>query len=64
MYNPERRRDYNKKEILNDVKLHHLYLDESGMGNVSHTFNKVTLGIFSAGKWLGEETVILNGELP
>ena len=34
------------------------------MGNLSHTFNKVSFGIVSAGKWIGEEPVILNGQLP
>jgi hypothetical protein len=61
MYNPDRRKDYDKKELLKDVKLHKVNYYESGMGNLSHTFNKVSLGVFSAGKWIAEETVILGG---
>ena len=62
--NPYRRRDYNKEKILSNVKLNDLYDKGAGTGNLCDTFNKCTLGVISEGKWIGDETAILNGELP
>jgi hypothetical protein len=50
--------------MLKDIQLHNLYNEGHGMGNLSHTLNKSILGVVSTGKWIGEETVILQGELP
>jgi len=35
-----------------------------GIGNMSQTFNKTTLGMFGQGKWIGEETHLLKGQIP
>ena len=61
--NPFRRREYDKEDILLETKdLHKLY--DNGSGNVSQTFNKCNIGIVSTGKWIGEETGMLKGQIP
>lgn len=56
--------DYNKQELLKNFKLYNLYNETIGLGNVSKTLNKVILGIFDKGKWLGEESIMCKGQVP
>ena len=63
--NPYRRREMNKKKLLKNLTgLHSIYDKGSGIGNLSHTFNKTNLGFVTKGQWIGEENCLLNGDLP
>jgi hypothetical protein len=42
----------------------HQIFDVSGAGNFSNTINKNNLGQVGQGTWIGEESPLLNGELP
>lgn len=64
MDNPFRVRDNRKESILSNIKGHRLYDKGAGTGHLSHTFNKSTLGIVTAGTLIGEENCVLEGELP
>lgn len=54
-----------KKRLLRNLGgLHSIYDKGSGIGNLSHTFNKTNLGFVTKGQWIGEENCLLNGDLP
>jgi hypothetical protein len=63
--NPYRRREMNKKSLLKNINgLHSIYDKGSGIGNLSHTFNRTNLGFVTKGQWIGDENCLLNGEIP
>lgn len=66
MDNPYLRKEYNKINLLPQTTSPHKLYDKGGgsVGNISSTFNKSTLGSFSAGNWVGEEFELLKGKIP
>ena len=66
MNNPYLKKQYQKINLLPQTASPHKLYDKGGgsVGNVSSTFNKSTLGSFSAGNWIGEEFELLMGKIP
>ena len=62
--NPFRRKEYNKQNILRNTMLDQIYDSASGNGHLCKTFNRANLGVVTSGQWLGEENVVLRGEIP
>ena len=64
MNNPFRRRDYDEKKIFKDGKVQEQNIFNKGsLGNVSPTFSKTVIGVISHGKWIGDEALLLDGQV-